>query len=141
MFQWLKTLLERRRLGQRALFRYSDGTRLRYADPAMIWRALYNHPGFDLATMGQAADEGQEPEATQVYKGLCDVFGVKPFDSATGEGLATWEVFDLLRDFEAYLETLKKKYNPSRMPLQLWALGLSPPSPAEGTSTTPRPSA
>lgn len=138
LLRLLRQWRERRRLRGRGLFRYWDGHQTRYADPALLWRRLLNHPGLDFAVMVPLADQGKEPEATQVTEILCEIFDVKPWNDSTKSGLTSWEVLNLVREFEEYLMALKKSTSPSRMPWQLLAYGSSngPDSPDEATSST-----
>jgi hypothetical protein len=141
--RWYRQWRERRRLGGRGLFRYWDGSRFRYGDPAVIWRSLLNHPRMNLETMIPLAEQGQEPEATIVTEALCEIFDVQYWDGQAG--LTTWEVMDLVPQFEDYLTALKKNTSPSRMPLQLMAFGSStspeppdePPNSTADCSSTP----
>ncbi len=123
--QWLRRWIERRRLRQRAIFAYHDGTRTRYADPAQIWRSLLNHPDMDLAEMGPPAEQGKEPAASTVLAALAEIFAVERWDESSKRGLTDWEILDLPHQFDEYLATLKKNISPSRMPWQLSAYGLS----------------
>jgi hypothetical protein len=122
---WINNLLERRRIKARALFRYHDGAKVRYADPAEVWRSLLTHPEMDFGAMMPLAEQGQEPETAIVLKALSEIFGVAVWDDATRSGLTTWELLDLVRQFDEYLTALKKSTNPSRMPLQLLVYGQS----------------
>lgn len=122
---WINTFLERRRLRARALFRYHDGRRTRFADPAEVWRGLLTHPKMDFGQMMPMAERGQEPETGIVLAALCEVFRVDPWDDSKECGLTTWEILDLVRQFDEYLTRLKKTTSLSRMPLQLLAYGSS----------------
>jgi hypothetical protein len=114
MFQWLKTRRERRRLQDRGLFRYHDGTRVRYADPFVLWRALNNHPKMNLKTQADFVDVGQEPETTIVVTAFCDVFDVQRWDDGKRTGLMDWEVLDLINQLEGFLAPLKKNISPGQ---------------------------
>jgi hypothetical protein len=126
MFQWLKTRLERRRLQDRGLFRYHDGTRTRYADPFVVWRALNNHPEMNLEKQADFVDIGQEPETTTVVKAFCDVFDVKRWDDTKRTGLMDWEILDLINQLEGFLAPLKKNIS----------LGQTSSPPTESASLT-----
>jgi len=138
LLRWFQQWYERRRLRGRGLFRYHDGRRIRYADPALLWRKLLNDPRLDFEVMLPLADQGKEPEATTVGKVLCEIFEVEPWDDTRRTGLTSWEVLDLVRQFDEYLDALKKNTSPSRMPLQLSGYGSSTsPEPHEDpTSST-----
>lgn len=119
----------------RALFWYWDGARWKFADPAALWRAMLNHPQLDFANDLQEASCGIEPKATETWKIIAGLLGVERM-AETGRGLTDWEIHDIVRQFEEYLELLKKSTSPLRMPLQLLALGFStlPDSPDAATS-------
>jgi hypothetical protein len=134
MTRWIHSWLERRRLRGRGLFRYHDGSRTRYADPAAIWRALLNHPAMDFSHDPQLADQGDPEAQPRVVQALSEIFAVPLFRDRAHPGLTTWEMLDLLRQFDEYLAALKKNTSPSRMPWQLLAYGSS-------TSTQPSPPA
>ena len=136
--KWIRQWRQRRARRGRAMFGYSDGTRQRWADPAAVWRQLLGHAKMDFATMVPLADQGQEPEATIVVKALCEIFDVVPWDDSTGCGLTTWEILDLVRQFDEYLAALKKNISPSRMPWLLSAYGYSagPDSPDLATNSS-----
>jgi hypothetical protein len=138
LLRWYRQWRERRRLGGRGLFQYWDGIRTRYADPALVWRNLLNHPKMNLETMVPLAEQGHDPEATIVTEALCGIFGVQRWDEDAQAGLTTWEILDLIPQFEEYLAALKKNTSPSRMPLPLLAFepSTSPESPSDPTSST-----
>ena len=123
--QWIKQWAERRRLRQRALFQYRDGTRTRYADPAVVWRAILNHPRYDFSAVSKLAGVGQEPEHSQLLEIVADAFRVQRWNEVDRSGLTEWELLELLGQFDRYLEALKKNISPSRMPLQLSVYGQS----------------
>ena len=97
---------------QRALFEYWDGCRQRRADPFLTWRRLFADPAVNLLDLLPLADQGKEPETTQVIEFLCRAFGVERYDERTGQGLTDWEVLRLLSQFHQYLEALKKNTSP-----------------------------
>jgi len=132
--QWFRKWSERRRLKQRALFAYHDGARVRRADPAEIWRKLLNHPDWDLAETMQEAHANHEPGVSVAVRVLSEIFDVQPWDDAAGAGLTTWELLDLVRQFEEYLSALKKNTSPLQMPLLHSAYG--PPNDSVPNSHT-----
>lgn len=141
----------RGRMLRRGFFRYWDGRRWRYADPFALWRTLAGEPALERIAEAEA---GVEPAAGQALGALAAIFQARRYgDTETrrhGEGetsvvsvspclplsvsgLADWELLDLLRQFEAHLELLKKTTDPGRMPLLLSALGSSTsPGPPDG---------
>lgn len=127
--QWIRKWFERRRLRDRALFAYRDGTRERYADPAEVWRKLLNHPTMNFVDMMPLAEQGQEPEVSVVLDALAEIFDVDRWDESTGRGLTNWETLDLVHQFDAYLNALKKNISTQRMPLLLSVYGQRTGSP------------
>ena len=125
ILQWLAARSERRRLRQRALFQFRDGTRTRYADPAMVWRALLNHPKYDFASVSKLASEGHPDESRQLLEIIRDAFSVRPWSESDRTGLTEWETLALLQLFDLYVAALKKNTSLSPMPLPLSAYGRS----------------
>lgn len=124
--RWLRRLYEwneQRQARHRGLFAYRDGARLRYGDPAVIWRKLLNHPKYEFANVVQLATVGQEPEYSQLLEIVSDAFGVQRWDEAEQTGLTEWGLVGLLQQFDEYLTALKKNTSPSLMPWQLSAYG------------------
>ncbi|HWA97913.1 MAG TPA: hypothetical protein VG713_05450 [Pirellulales bacterium] len=74
----------------------------------MLWRGIVNHAEFNIETMPELVDTGQEPETSICLKAIDEVFGVHAIDDATGAGLTAWERLDLLASLSDYLEALKK---------------------------------
>lgn len=123
--RWFRQWAQRRRLRQRALFSFHDGQRTRYVDPAEAWRKLLNHPTMDFGVMVPLAQQGKEPETAIVLGALCEIFSVHLWDESTQSGMTTWEILNLIRQFDEYLVGLKKSTDPSQMPWLLLAYGLS----------------
>lgn len=132
--KWLQAWREKRRQRDRALFSYNDGTRIRRADPAILWRDLLNHPKLDLETSMTLAESGEEPQASEVAEALSDVFQVSQWNSQTDTGLTRWELFDLVHQFDEYLSALKKNTSTSRMPYQLLVYGRRDGTKAQATA-------
>ena len=124
VFGWIR----RRRLARRELLRYWDGTAWRLGDPFGLWRALKHHPTITINEHWDAANQGDEPETTELVTAIAEVFGVARFDGAAG--LTDWEILDLFAVLMDYLDVLKKKHNPSPTS--------SPPT-GSGSSTSPAP--
>jgi len=128
-FGWIR----RRRLARRELLRYWDGTRTRYGDPFLLWRALTHHDTIQLGTHWDAAENGEEPATTELVTATAEIFGVSRFvQEATGtaSGLTDWELMGLLEQLVDYIDALKKKHNPQPTS--------SPPTDSE-SSTSPGP--
>lgn len=109
-FAWLRNRRARLQSERsRLIFEFSDGTKLRRADPMRVWREIQNDPEFNVQTMSALVDAQAEPETSLCLKCLCRVFGVERFDERTGRGLTDGQLLNLLVDFEDYLDTLQKK--------------------------------
>lgn len=126
MLGWIRKSFLRRRPG---LFRFHDGTRMRSIDPFKAFRTLIHHPEFNLDAHPPLVDLGAEPETTVTVKALCEAFGVRRWDDSTATGLTEWEILDLLRQFEVYLDALKKN----------GGSGPTSPQPTEPTSSSDSP--
>lgn len=94
--------------GQRELYEFFDGRRMRRADPWKIHRALIGAPGFSLEQQLQAAVRGDEPELTKAIEAICAAFDVKELDDAGG-GLSTVELFALLDHYLRWSDDIQKK--------------------------------
>lgn len=133
--RWIRQLLqwlEQRQLRKRGLFTFRVGNCLRYADPAVAWRGLLNHPKHDFAAVAQLAAMGQEPEYSQLLDLIAETFSVQRWNEADRSGMTEWELLDLLQEFDGYLTALKKNTSPSRTPWQLSGYGQS-----SGSTPTP----
>jgi len=117
-----------RNLRKRALLRFHDGTKWRYADPFRAWREMVNPSacGFNLAEHGPLVDQGLEPYTTQCVEAICKVFGLKRFDQATGEGVTDWEALSVAHQLRDYIDEVKKNTNGS--PITPAPGGSMPPS-------------
>ncbi len=123
VFAWIR----RRRLARRELLRFWDGTAFRYGDPFLLWRRMKHHDKVEIdAELWTAANDGSEPETTQLVEIVAETFGVAHFDGE--KGLTDWEVLDLYAGLLDYLVELKKKHNPTPTS--------SPPTDSE-SSTSP----
>jgi hypothetical protein len=80
------------------------------------------------AALWTAANDGKEPEATQLVEAISETFDVPLFDGE--HGLTDWEMFDLYAGLMDYLDQLKKKHNTTPTSL--------PPTDSE-SSTSPEP--
>lgn len=97
-----------RRLRQRGLFSFWDGSRQRYADPFKVWREIASNPDLNLEEMAEDIDKGEEPATSIAIKAVCQAFGVERWSDESHRGLTDWELLNLLGDFQGYLELLKK---------------------------------
>jgi len=109
----------------RGLFEFHDGTKIRRADPFVIWRKLFTHPKLNFQEHLALAEQGQEPETTATIECLCEIFGVSRWDEAAQTGLTDWEILALVGQFQECLELLKKSSSPGQMPFLLSVLGCS----------------
>jgi hypothetical protein len=117
MLSWLRAWKERRRLRGRLLFRFWDGTQIRRIDPFLVIRrypALSDGIG---EAEYEAAMAGKEPATTRVLGMIGELFGVKTWDEATATGMTSWEMLRLLREFEAWMEAVKKNTTNGRTSL------------------------
>lgn len=101
-----------RRLRQRGLFSFWDGSRTRYADPFKVWREIANHQDLNLESMADEIDRGAEPETSIAVTVICQAFAVERWSDETHRGLTDSELLNLLADFQAHLEALKKNGSP-----------------------------
>jgi hypothetical protein len=102
----------RRRLRERALLRYWDGSIWRHGDPFAIWRKLINNADVNWEAVAPLVDTGQEPETTQAVQAICEAFDVRRWDEASGTGLTDWEITQLPGALDAYFDEQKKSISP-----------------------------
>jgi hypothetical protein len=104
----------RKRLN-RQIFRFSDGTRARYADPIAIMRAMASHPKLNLEVhleqLASDQPELQNDASAIVVEATREIFGVEAFSDANRDGLTETETIDLLNQFLTYVDGLKKNGN------------------------------
>ncbi len=103
-----KWFRDRRLKKRRSLFRYWNGEKHVYADPFKVWRAILNHPKFNVETMAHLVDDGVEPETTMCVDAMCEIFGVTRWDAQDTTGLTDMEILTLLDSFDTYLANVKK---------------------------------
>jgi hypothetical protein len=132
----------------RVLFHYWDGEKQRSIDPLLANRKIFAHAECDIIADGKIAQAPTKPDGTDVYPlamvteaedkilGMTrDVFDVKPWSEST-PGLTMDETNQLLADFFAFRNELKKKLKTS--PMQSPAS--TSPEPAPSSDSTPKPS-
>lgn len=124
----LSRLFRRRRP---ATFSYWDGARRRQIDPLAAWRALDQHPTFDLASHPKQILDGDSEAIGVALPAIREVFGIQPW-SETQKGLTESETLVVLLAFMDYADALKKK--PSRSPISP-----SPTAPPASGPLTPKP--
>jgi hypothetical protein len=103
-----KWFRDRRLKKRRSLFRYWNGEKHVYADPFKVWRAILNHPKFNVETMAYLVDEGAEPETTVCVEAMCEIFNVSRWNSENTTGLTDMEIIAMLDSFDLYLGSVKK---------------------------------
>ena len=91
-------------------------------------RDLKEHPHFNWESHPAAIAIGDYEALRITAAAMRDVFGLPPFDPYTGDGLTEGECCELLAQFVAYLDGLKKSGGTSPSP---------PPSTAPTSSDTP----
>jgi hypothetical protein len=127
----LRWIARRRRL----IFRYYDGQRYVWGDPLAIWGRLGISK--ELGELLHEAELGKEPALSEARQRLRAAFEAVPYDRTTGKGLTDWELFELFLRYASYIDMLKKKLPPGRMPLLIAALRFSADSsPANSTGST-----
>lgn len=118
MLETLAGLLGRRKR-EREIFRYSDGRRIRLADPMLIVRKMAAHPTLDLETTLQQMQAVDSPElqneatATAVTA-TREIFDLPAMSEDNPDGLTELETLEVLTDFVDYLDTLKKNSSGQR---------------------------
>jgi hypothetical protein len=112
------------------IFTFWDGSAHRRMDPLPIWYALWQTPDIE-ATIKRAIKNEMEAiiELTAVGRKLLNL---QPYDPVTGSGLTELATLNLIGNFLAYCDELKKKVGPLPMPWLKLAPQLS-----SAPSTTP----
>jgi hypothetical protein len=105
-------------LQDRRIFEFSDGSRDRREDPAIILQRLKSHPTFNLKVEAVLVDEGELDAKHRTADAVCEIFQVQRFNGETGLGLTTHELIALLMQFISWMDTLKKNTSGLQMPLQ-----------------------
>jgi hypothetical protein len=121
---------------QRLIFTYFDGVQTCSGDPLVLQRNLLAFPELSLeddlklmdAKLPQLKKEADEARK-RVLDAVRHTFGIRPYRE--GEGLTELECFDLLYQFGAYLNDLKKKRGTS------WTSSNPTPASASDASITP----
>jgi len=112
MFGFIARWLDHRRENSRKIFSYWDGQRTRRIDPMQAARALDGHPTFVPKVHLMLLEKGDKDGIDVTLQATRDVFGVKEW-SESQPGLTEAETLQLLDDFAAYNESLKKKHSQS----------------------------
>jgi hypothetical protein len=114
MFAFLRTLFRRwLEKHERHIFRFWDGRTERAVDPMLAFRGLATHPRYNPEVHPPLVDVGDHDALDAMLQAARDVFGVKAYDGATGEGLTENETIDLMVSFAQFVGGVKKKPNPS----------------------------
>src|SRR5262245_60789082 len=118
MFRWLGRLLSPARdadgytAGEREIYLYFDGTRMRRADPVALQRRLADAADLDWESDCAGARRGKRDARQRLEEAVKVAFEVEDFrDLGKGDsvGLTRDEMHGLLDDFTQYVEALKKK--------------------------------
>ena len=137
---------KRQRQSQRMIFRYHNGLSVIAADPLVIWRRIINNPGLQLDRCAAYINAGKEPESTEIVRSLCDIFGLRRYEPGTGLGLTDLELVDVLGDFVAYMDVVKKNisrgltspaHGESRPSFDFQEAPTEPTKPASDSPSTP----
>lgn len=100
-------------LDPRGIFVFYDGKRWRRSDPFVIYRGIYEVPGFDpdtaLPTLNQGDARQKLKSAEKIAAAVRHVFGVKQLEDG---GLTDLECVQLLGDFFEFSDDLKKSTEP-----------------------------
>jgi hypothetical protein len=100
---------------KRDIFRFFDGQQWRSIDPLAAYYIMVSHSECDAAhdLPALVRDDFQTPQeawetVARVQTMIRDMFGLKPFEQG---GLTHFEADDLLGEFLAYIDRVKKKRN------------------------------
>jgi hypothetical protein len=117
MYKFFAGIIARFFTGQpkRDIFRFFDGQQWRSIDPLAAYYTMVSHRDCDAAQDLPALvrDDFQTPQEAwetvgRVQQMIRDMFGLKPFEQG---GLTHFEADDLLGEFLAYIDRVKKKRN------------------------------
>lgn len=97
----------------RRIFKFWDGQRWTTVDPMVAYRGITGHKDYRSVEDPQLAEAGDDEAIQRMVQCARDVFAVKPYDGATGEGMTEGETVDLMVSFSLYLGELKKNTSPS----------------------------
>lgn len=112
MFDTIARVLGRRKRS-REIFAYSDGKRLRYADPLVVLRQMAAHAELDLDATLRQMQAVDSPELQNEACGVAvqatrEIFGLPAFGDDNPDGLTELETLDVLTDFVTFLDNVKK---------------------------------
>jgi hypothetical protein len=118
---FLSRILNRHRL----LFQFWDGRQFRRVDPFTLLRKLLNtdkfDPDDDLKKLKIPDAKLVCDKIGHIAEGVREIFGVKPLENG---GLTELECVNLLMEFSAYLDRVKKNGGP--MPISQPVMGPAP---------------
>ncbi len=98
-----------RRKQNRAIFGFWDGSKRRFIDPMIPFRALVQHDEFDWETTPKAIDIGDLAAMGVTAKAIRDAFGIAPINESATSGLTESECVQLLFQFVDWMQGVKKK--------------------------------
>ena len=101
----------RKRIADRLLLAYWDGTQNRYGDPHTIYKTIANWPDLNLERDLAAIDADDWEAADRLLAATRAAFGVKPWDDKTLTGLTHAETLGLFSLLCRYLNGVKKNTN------------------------------
>jgi hypothetical protein len=105
MFNWYR---QWRRSRSRAVFRFWDGFRWRYADPLEAIFALHVHPEYNYRKHPFQADRGNHEAIAIIATAVSDALDVPAFNEKTMQGLTITERLQVFVDLNDYLARQKK---------------------------------
>lgn len=127
---FLNYFRRRRQQSQRAIFKFFDGQRMRSMDPLDIHVALELHESFAWHD-GALVEAGDAQSIRTWADAVCDVFGVEPYDHATGKGLTGSERLAILEQYMEFCDQLKKNTSDTVISPTPTAPPSSPAAPSE----------
>lgn len=103
--------------GERRIYKYFDGEKIRPADPMVLWRRLMEVRGDLARDMSVAFAPFENKGKAEAYAGVAEkarqIFQVKCLEEG---GLTEPELIDLVNHFWRYCEGVKKNSTPSQDP-------------------------
>ena len=92
----------------RQIFRYWDGSRIRYADPIVVWRAFLAHPDFEIERDSALIDLNEAGAWVRCIAATRAALGIALPENG---GLTENETYARFQDFCTFAAALKKNIN------------------------------